>query len=229
MKHILKGSRILVGLSGGIACYKACGLVSRLVQAGAEVRVVMTENACRFVGPVTLQALSGGPVATGTFKPVGPEGIDHIKLAEFAQVLVVVPATANILAKMAQGLADDLLSTTYLAADCPVLAVPAMNTKMYEHPATQANLELLEKRGVRLMRPGSGHLACGAEGPGRLPAQELIIERIAMILAESDRLSGKKVLITAGPTREALDPVRYLTNPSTGRMGFALARAAVRM
>ena len=229
MNHIIHDKRILVGLSGGIACYKTCDLVSRLVQLGASVRVVMTRNAARFVGPLTLQALSSAPVHTDTFEPAGQDSLDHLRLAEFAEIFVIVPATANILAKMAQGLADDLLSTCFLAAGCPVLAAPAMETKMYLNPATQANIALLESRGVRILHPESGHLASGAEGVGRLPDRERIIEKIVSILGAGDCLKGKTVLVTAGPTREALDPVRYLSNHSSGRMGFALARAAVRL
>ena len=229
MDHILRDKRILVGLSGGIACYKACDLVSRLVQLGASVRVVMTRNAARFVGPLTLQALSGAPVHTDMFEPAGQDSLDHLRLVEFAQVFVIVPATANILAKLAQGLADDLLSTCFLAAGCPVLVAPAMESKMYLNPATQANLALLESRGVHILHPESGHLASGAEGVGRLPDRERIIEKIASILGAGDCLKGKTVLVTAGPTREALDPVRYLSNYSSGRMGFALARAAARL
>jgi phosphopantothenoylcysteine decarboxylase/phosphopantothenate--cysteine ligase len=229
VKHIIQKRRILVGLSGGIACYKGCDLVSRLVQLGAEVRVVMTPNATRFVGPLSLQALSGSPVYTDMFDLVDPGGIDHIRLAEFAEIFVILPATADVLAKMAHGLADDLLSTTYIACNCPVLAAAAMETKMYNHPATQANLKLLEKRGVQLLHPETGYLASGKKGVGRLPGRERIIERIALLLGASSRLAGKTVLVTAGPTREALDPVRFLSNPSTGKMGFALARAAVRM
>ena len=229
MKHIIQKKHILVGLSGGIACYKGCDLVSRLVQLGAEVRVVMTENATRFVGPVSLQALCGSPVYTDTFDPVDPGGIDHIRLAEFAEIFVILPATANILAKMAHGLADDLLSTTYIACKCPVLAAAAMETRMYNHPATQANLKLLEKRGVHVLHPETGYLASGKKGVGRMPGRDRIIERIALVLGVNSYLAGKTVLVTAGPTREALDPVRCLTNPSTGKMGFAIARAAVRM
>ena len=229
MKKILENRRILVGLSGGVACYKTCELVSRLVQSGAEVRVVMTENARRFVGPVTLQSLSGHPVYYDTFSPVVPGGIDHVRLAEFAEILVITPATANCLAKLAHGIADDLLTTTYLACECPVLGVVAMNTSMYEHPATRANIAALEARGVHLMHPESGRLACGTEGVGRLPDRERIMEKISSILGGSSRLAGRKVLVTAGPTREALDPVRYLTNSSSGKMGFAVASAAVRM
>ncbi len=229
VKHIIQKRHILVGLSGGIACYKGCDLVSRLVQLGAEVRVVMTENARRFVGTVSFRALCGSPVYTDTFDSVDPGGIDHIRLTEFSEIFVILPATANVLAKMAHGLADDLLSTTYIACNCPVLAVAAMETRMYNHPATQVNLKLLEKRGVHVLHPETGYLASGKKGVGRLPGRERIIERIALVLGATSYLAGKTVLVTAGPTQEALDPVRYLTNPSTGKMGFAIARAAMRM
>ena len=229
MKKILENRRILIGLSGGIACYKTCELVSHLVQLGADVRVVMTENARQFVGPVTLRALSGHSVYCDTFSPVDPGGIDHVRLAEFAEIFVITPATANCLAKMAHGIADDLLSTAYLACECPVLAVVAMNAKMYEHPATRANLAVLKDQGVYLMHPEIGHLACGTEGVGRLPDRERIVEKIAFILSGSNKLAGRTVLVTAGPTREALDPIRYLTNSSTGKMGFAIAATAVRL
>ncbi len=230
MKHLLENRRIVVGLTGGIACYKTCELVSRLTQLGARVRVAMTRNACRFVGPVTLQALSGSPVALDLFEqPADPGGIDHVRLADFAEALVITPATADFLAKMAHGIADDLLSTLYVACDCPVLAVPAMNTRMFEHPATRANLELLERRGVHLLLPVSGRLACGTEGVGRLPEWERIAEKLGQVLGAGKLLTGRRVLVTAGPTHEPLDPVRYLTNRSSGRMGFALARAAVRL
>ena len=229
MKAVIENRRILVGLTGGIACYKACELVSGLIQLGAKVRVAMTRNACEFIGPITLQALSQAPVYTDTFQPVDPGGIDHVRLAEFAEIMVILPATANFLAKMACGLADDLLSTTCVACDCPVLVVPAMNTKMYEHPATRDNIQLLEKRGVHFLHPETGYLACGTEGVGRLPGRERILEKIALILGANTKLRGKRVLVTAGPTREALDPVRYITNSSSGRMGFACARAAVRL
>jgi phosphopantothenoylcysteine decarboxylase / phosphopantothenate---cysteine ligase len=229
MKTILENRRILVGLSGGIACYKTCELISYLVQSGAEVRVVMTENARRFVGPVTLQALSGHHVYCDTFSNVDPAGIDHVRLADFAELFVITPATANCLAKLAHGIADDLLSTTYLACDCPVLAVVAMNTNMYQHPATQANMSILESRGVHLMHPESGRLACGTEGVGRLPGRDRIFEKISHILGGSKKLDGLTVMVTAGPTREAIDPVRFLSNSGSGKMGFAVASAAVRM
>jgi phosphopantothenoylcysteine decarboxylase / phosphopantothenate---cysteine ligase len=228
MEHLIGGRRIVLGLTGGIACYKVCDLASRLVQLGARLRVVMTENATRFVGPVTLRALTGEPVYTGTFGSEEPGGIDHVRLAEFAELLVIAPATANIMAKMAHGIADDLLSTTCLSCPAPVLVAPAMETRMWEHPATQANLELLQSRGVNFVAPQAGRLASGARGAGRLPERELLVRHIANLLGASSILAGKTVLVTAGPTREKIDPVRYISNPSSGRMGFALAAAAAR-
>lgn len=229
MKHIIQGRNVLLGLTGGIACYKVCDLASRLTQLGASVRTILTENAARFVGPATLRALTGNPVYTATFGEVEPGGLDHVQLAGFAEILVIAPATANILAKMAHGLADDLLSTTCLSCQAPIVVVPAMETHMWEHPATRDNMALLKKRGVRILEPESGRLASGASGTGRLPERETIIELIARVLGERQDLHGRTVLVTAGPTREYLDPVRFISNPSSGRMGFALARAAVRL
>jgi phosphopantothenoylcysteine decarboxylase/phosphopantothenate--cysteine ligase len=188
----------------------------------------MTTNATRFVGPVTLRALTGEPVYSDTFGHEEPDGIDHVRLAEFAELLVIAPASANILAKMAHGLADDLLSTTCLSCPAPVIVAPAMESGMWEHPATQANIGLLKQRGVHVLEPEAGRLASGASGTGRLPDRETIVEAIAGVLGAGDLLSGKTVLVTAGPTREMIDPVRFISNPSSGRMGFALARAACR-
>ncbi len=228
MEHLIGGKRIVLGLTGGIACYKVCDLASRLVQLGARVRVVMTENATRFVGSVTLRALTGEPVYTGTFGSEEPGGIDHVRLAEFAELLVIAPATANIMAKMAHGIADDLLSTTCLSCPAPVLVAPAMETRMWEHPATRTNLELLKSRGVHVVAPEFGRLASGASGAGRLPEREVLVAHIANLLGAGNYLAGKTVLVTAGPTRERIDPVRFISNPSSGRMGFALAAAAAR-
>ncbi len=228
MEHLIGGRRIVLGLSGGIACYKVCDLASRLVQLGARVRVVMTENATRFVGPVTLRALTGEPVYSGTFGSEEPGGIDHVRLAEFAELLVIAPATANILAKMAHGTADDLLSTTCLSCPSPVLVAPAMESHMWGHPATQANIELLQSRGVHIVSPEEGRLASGASGEGRLPGCDVLVSHIASLLGSGSTLAGKTVLVTAGPTREMIDPVRFISNPSSGRMGFALAAAAAR-
>jgi phosphopantothenoylcysteine decarboxylase/phosphopantothenate--cysteine ligase len=223
----LEGRRILVGLSGGIACYKACDLVRLLVRDGARVRVVMTASAREFVAPLTLQALSGQPVATDTFSLTQESEIGHIRLADEAEVVVIAPATANVIAKLAHGLADDLLCTVLLATRAPLLLAPAMNVHMWEHAATQANLRTLVERGAEVVGPGSGSLACGYEGAGRLAEPAEIVEAVAGILSPKD-LRGERVLVSAGPTREAIDPVRYLSNHSSGKMGDAIARVARR-
>ncbi len=223
----LDGRRVLLGMSGGIACYKACDAVRLLAQAGARVQVVMTAGARQFVTPLTLQTLSGRPVATDTFSLTQESEIGHIRLADEAEIVVLAPATANLLAKLAHGLADDLLTTVLLATRAPVLAAPAMNVHMWEHVATQANLRLLAERGVALVGPGKGALACGYEGPGRLAEPAEIVEAVEAVLAPKN-LAGERVLISAGPTREALDPVRYLSNHSSGKMGYAIARVARR-
>jgi len=223
----LDGRRILLGMSGGIACYKACEVARMLAQAGARVQVVMTAGAQQFVTPLTLQALSGRPVATDTFSLTQESEIGHIRLADEAEVVVLAPATANLLAKLAHGIADDLLTTVLLATRAPVLAAPAMNVHMWEHVATQANLRVLTERGVAFAGPGIGSLACGYEGPGRLAEPAEIVEAVEGVLAPKD-LRGERVLVSAGPTREAVDPVRYLSNHSSGRMGYAIARVARR-
>ena len=219
--------RILLGLSGGIACYKACEVVRMLAQAGARVQVVMTAGGQQFVTPLTLQTLSGRPVATDTFSLTQESEIGHIRLADEAEVVVLAPATANLLAKLAHGIADELLTTVLLATRAPVLAAPAMNVHMWEHAATQANIRLLTERGVTFVGPGVGSLACGYEGPGRLAEPAEIVEAIECVLAPKD-LRGERVLVSAGPTREAVDPVRYLSNHSSGKMGYAIARVARR-
>ncbi len=219
--------RILVGLSGGIACYKACEAVRSLAQAGAQVNVVMTAGAQQFVAPLTLQTLSGRPVATETFSLTQESEIGHIRLADEAEVALVAPATANLIAKLAHGLADDLLTTVLLATRAPLLLAPAMNVHMWEHAATQANLRTLVERGAEVVGPASGSLACGYEGPGRLAEPAEIVEAVAALLAPKD-LRGERVVVSAGPTREAVDPVRYLSNHSSGKMGYAVARVARR-
>ena len=223
----LGGRSIVVGMSGGTAAYKACELVRLLVQAGAAVQVVMTENAQHFVTPLTLQTLSGRPVATDTFSLTQESEIGHIRLADQADAIVVAPATANLLAKMAHGLADDLLSTALLATRAPIVVAPAMNVHMWEHPATRANVATLQSRGVRVVGPGRGSLACGYEGEGRLVEVAEIVEAIETALAPQD-LAGERIVVSAVPTREALDPVRFLSNHSSGKMGFAIARVARR-
>ena len=223
----LDGRTVVVGMTGGIACYKACELVRLLSRAGTRVRVIMTAGAREFVTPLTLQTLSGAPVATDTFDPTQESEIGHIRLADDAQVVVIAPATANVLAKMASGIADDLLTTMLLATKAPLVLAPAMNVHMWEHVAVQENLARLVARGARVVGPGTGSLACGYEGAGRMAEPEEIVEAVRCALAPQD-LAGERVLVSAGPTQEPVDPVRYLSNHSSGKMGFALARVAHR-
>lgn len=223
----LKGLNVLLGVTGGIAAYKALELLRLLVKEGARVFTIMTRAATEFVGPLSFQALSGQAVRTEMFSPSQEGQIQHITLADMAQVAVVAPATANILAKMAHGLADDLLSTTLLAVRCPVVVCPAMNVNMYHHPATQGNLRILMERGVWIVEPEEGELACGWEGKGRLAEPDSILETLKCAVSPQDLL-GEHVLVTAGPTFEALDPVRFLGNRSSGKMGYAIARVARR-
>ena len=218
---------LVVGVSGGIACYKACEIVRLLVGAGARVRVIMTAGAQRFVTPLTLQTLSGQAVATDTFDLTQESDIGHIQLADSADAIVIAPATANLLGKLANGIADDLLTTVLLAARAPVVIAPAMNVHMWEHAAVQENLARLVTRGVRVVGPGSGPLACGYEGPGRLAEPAEVVEEVLRALAPQD-LAGERIVVSAGPTQEPIDPVRYLSNRSSGKMGYALARAARR-
>jgi phosphopantothenoylcysteine decarboxylase / phosphopantothenate---cysteine ligase len=225
--------KIALGVSGGIAAYKAAEVLRLLQDRGMRVQVVMTVAAQEFVRPLTFAALSGEKVITGMFEsaaesPNLDSAVEHIAVAQSIDALVVVPATADLVAKFAQGVANDFLTTLYLATSAPVVIAPAMNVNMWNHPATQANLETLKKRGVRIVEPGEGYLACGMTGPGRLADNELIVTAVHEALGLSQDLAGQTVLITAGPTREKIDPVRYLTNRSSGRMGFALAEAALR-
>lgn len=226
---VLAGCRILLALSGGIAAYKGAGIVRHLTGLGAEVRVVMTRSACEFITPLTLEVLSGKPVVTELFRPGAESEIGHIELARWPQLIVVAPATANVIAKARHGLADDLLSTILLATTSPVLFCPAMNTQMLRHPATQENIAVLRERPrTFILEPDAGSLACGEVGDGRLPDPDVIEEAIHDILTPK-LLAGRHVLITAGPTREHFDPVRFLSNPSTGKMGYAIAKSARRM
>lgn len=224
---MLQGKKIVLGVTGGIAVYKAVDLVSRLRKAGCEVRVVMTEHAQQFVTPLTFKEISGNAVATGMWNGNQEFNVEHIALANWADAFLVAPATANILAKMAYGLADDLLSTTLLAAQAPVVVCPAMNTGMYQNPATQENIAKLQERGVTVMPPAVGHLACGTSGAGRLPEPQQIVEFMSAFFAgrEGD-LRGLRVLVTAAGTREPIDPVRYVGNRSSGKMGYAVAQMA---
>jgi phosphopantothenoylcysteine decarboxylase/phosphopantothenate--cysteine ligase len=223
----LEGKTVVVGLSGGIACYKACEVVRGLVALGARVRVVMTAAAQEFVTPLTLQTLSGEPVATSTFDLTQESEIGHIRLADGADAVLVAPATANVLAKAAHGIADDLLTTVLLATRAPLVLAPAMNVHMWEHPAVQENLARLVARGARVVGPASGALACGYEGTGRLADPADVVEEVLCALTPAD-LAGEHVLVSAGPTQEPVDPVRYLSNRSSGKMGYALARVARR-
>ena len=221
---MLDGIRVALGVTGGIAAYKACELTSLLKKAGAEVRVVMTQSATEFVSPQTFETLSGNRASVGLFDRAWE--IEHIALAKWADILLIAPATANILAKMASGIADDLLSTVVLAMPGPIAVAPAMNTQMWFSPANQANLALLRERGMHMIGPESGLLACGDDDVGRMTEPKDILTALRDILRPLRDFEGKSVLVTAGPTREALDPVRYLTNRSSGRMGIALAEAA---
>ncbi|EHF01930.1 phosphopantothenoylcysteine decarboxylase/phosphopantothenate-cysteine ligase [Olsenella sp. oral taxon 809 str. F0356] len=224
----MRSSRVLLAVCGGIAAYKAVELMRGLQKAGCDVRVVMSEDATRFVGPTTFEALSGHPVTTNLYGS-GEGPIPHVELADFAELAVVVPATANVMAKMAAGMADDALSTTLLALGCPVLVAPAMNLRMWQAPATQANLATLRSRGVRFVMPDSGRLACGAVGTGKLaPVGQVLAAALDLLGGEARDLEGLSLVVTAGPTHEAIDPVRYIANASSGKMGFALAREAAR-
>ena len=222
----LDGKTVVLGVTGGIAAYKSCEAVSRLRKAGAAVHVIMTRNACRFVAPLTFETLSNNPCVTDTFDRPNSWEVEHVALAKKADLLVIAPATANIMAKLAHGIADDMLSTTALATRAPVLLAPAMNTGMWEHPATRENLRVLTARGVMTVGPEGGLLACGDVGAGRMSEPAQIVEKIVEILTRGQDMRGLKVLVTAGPTREAVDPVRFLTNRSSGRMGYAIAEAA---
>lgn len=222
----LSGRVVALGVTGGIAAYKACDVVRRLFKLGADVRVILTENAQKFVPALTFQTLSGNPVACGMFDQPQAWDMKHISWAKAADLFIVAPATANLMAKYAAGIADDMLTSTLLATRAPVLIAPAMNRNMWSHPATRRNLETLLARGVRTVGPGSGMLANGDMGDGRMAEPEEIIEAACGILAPRNDFAGKRVLVTAGPTREPIDPVRYLTNHSSGKMGYAIAEAA---
>src|ERR1700736_4056249 len=226
--------KIALGVTGGVAAYKAAEVVRLLQDRGIRVQVIMTRAAQEFVRPLTLAALSGEKVITGMFsaseehEPNIESAIEHIAVAQSIDALLVAPATADLLAHFAQGIASDFLTTLYLATTAPVVVAPAMNVNMWNHPATQANLEILRRRAVKIVEPDSGYLACGMTGPGRLAENDSIIAAVLEALGASQDLAGETVLITAGPTREKIDPVRYLTNRSSGRMGYALTEAALR-
>jgi len=224
---MLKGKTVLLGVTGGIAAYKAAALASALVKLHACVEVIMTEHATEFIAPLTFEQLTGNRTMVNTFDRNFSHQVEHISLAQRTDLVIVAPATANVCAKLAHGLADDMLTTTVLACKCPKLIAPAMNTNMYENPVTQDNLKLLEKYGWQVITPASGRLACGAVGAGKLPEPEDLVQYILRTIAMPHDLEGKTVLVTAGATQESLDPVRYLTNHSTGKMGCAIAEAAM--
>ncbi len=221
----MKGKRILLGVTGGIAAYKSADLVRRLRERGAQVQVVMTDAARQFITPITLQALSGRPVRTDLWDAAAEAGMGHIELARWAELLLVAPASADFLARLAHGLADDLLSTLALAGAAPIAVAPAMNHLMWGNAATQANVAVLQQRGVRVLGPGVGDQACGETGPGRMLEPGEITALVAPLLSQDGALQGQRVLVTAGPTRECIDPVRFVSNRSSGKMGFALAQA----
>ena len=223
----LAGRELILGVTGSIAAYKTAYLLRELRRLGAGVTVCLTEHAARFVGPLTFRTLSGRPVLTDLFDPQSPEAVEHVALAERADALLVAPATANVLAKAAHGIADDFLTTVLLAARGRVLMAPAMDGGMWLHPAVIANVAVLRQRGVTVLEPGMGDLASGLQGPGRLPEVAEIVEALIALLSPTRDLAGERVLVTAGPTREPIDPVRYISNRSSGKMGYALAAGAL--
>ncbi len=225
---MLKGKTVVLGVTGGIAAYKIASLASMLVKQHADVQVIMTENATNFITPTTFETLTGNKCLVDTFDRNFQFQVEHVALAKRADIFMIAPATANVIAKVAHGLADDMLTTTFLACKKPKYIVPAMNTQMYENPITQDNLDICRRYEMHVVEPASGYLACGDTGAGKMPEPELLMEYIMQELAFEKDMAGKKVLVTAGPTREAIDPVRYITNHSTGKMGYAIAQAAAR-
>ena len=225
---MLKGKTVILGVTGSIAAYKAANLASMLKKQHADVQVIMTKNATQFMNPITFESLTGNKCLVDTFDRNFQFQVEHVALAKRADLAIVAPATANIMAKLAHGLADDMLTTTLLACRCPKLIAPAMNTRMYENPVTQDNMDILRKYGFRIIEPAVGHLACGDTGAGKLPPETLLLECILDEIAMEKDMKGLRVLITAGPTMEAIDPVRFISNHSTGKMGYALARVCRR-
>lgn len=221
---MLRGKTVVLGVTGGIAAYKSAALTSLLVKAGAQVQVIMTEHARQFIAPLTFESLTGRRCLTDTFDRNHEYSTEHVELAKEADVVMIAPATANIIAKIAHGMADDMLTTTVLACDCPKIVAPAMNTRMYENPVTQDNIRKLEEYGMTIAHPTSGHLACGDIGKGKMLEPEELFQYILMACAFEKDMAGKHVLVTAGATQEALDPVRYITNHSSGKMGYSLAK-----
>ena len=225
---MLKGKTVVLGVSGGIAAYKIPNLASMLKKQHADVEVILTEHATNFITPTTFESLTGNKCLVDTFDRNFRFQVEHVALAKRADVFLVAPATANVIAKVAHGLADDMLTTTFLASQCPKLLAPAMNTRMYENPITQDNLEICRRYGMKVIPPADGYLACGDTGAGKMPEPAQLLEWILLEIACEKDLAGKKILVTAGPTQEAMDPVRYITNHSTGKMGYAVAEAAAR-
>ena len=223
---MLKGKTILLGVTGSIAAYKIAGLASALVKAGASVHVLMTENAVNFINPITFETLTGHKCLVDTFDRNFEFSVEHVSLAKTADLFLVAPASANVIGKLAHGIADDMLTTTFMACTCPKLVSPAMNTRMYENNILQDNLKTLGHYGIEVIRPADGYLACGDTGAGKMPEPETLFEYILRAAGYPKDLAGKKILVTAGPTRESIDPVRYITNHSTGKMGYAIAKAA---
>lgn len=223
---MLKGKTILLGVTGSIAAYKIAGLASALVKAGASVHVLMTENAVNFINPITFETLTGHKCLVDTFDRNFEFSVEHVSLAKTADLFLVAPASANVIGKLAHGIADDMLTTTFMACTCPKLVSPAMNTRMYENNILQDNLKTLGHYGIEVIRPADGYLACGDTGAGKMPEPETLFEYILRAAGYPKDLAGKKILVTAGPTRESIDPVRYITNYSTGKMGYAIAKAA---
>ena len=224
---MLAGKTVLLGISGGIAAYKIPNLVSRLVQMHARVHVIMTKNATNFVTPIAIETLTGNKVMVDTFDRNFEFYVEHVAVADQADVVLIAPATANVISKLAHGVADDMLTTTMLACKCKKYISPSMNTAMYENPILQDNLKTLEKYGYEIIDPANGHLACGTSGKGKMPEPNTLLQYILKEIAYDKDLAGRKVLVTAGPTQEALDPVRYITNHSSGKMGYAIARNAM--
>lgn len=227
MQQTLAAKRILLGISGGIAAYKSADLIRRLKERGADVRVILTDAAQQFITPLTLQALSGNPVSTSLLDPAAEAAMGHIELAKWADLILIAPASADIIARLAQGMANDLLTTCVLASDADIVVAPAMNQQMYKNIAVQTNLSTLKKHNIHIAGPASGEQACGDTGPGRMLEPLQLVTVIEQLSQPLQTLTGRKVIITAGPTREAIDPVRYISNHSSGKMGFALAAAAV--
>ena len=224
---MLKGKTVVLGVSGSIAAYKAANIASMLKKLEADVFVVMTKNAENIINPITFDSLTGHKCVSDTFDRNHEFNIEHIALADRADVMCIAPASANIIGKLANGIADDMLSTTAMAMDCPIIVSPAMNTKMYNNPILQDNLKKLEGYGMTVIPPDDGRLACGAVGSGKMPSEQVIVDYILRAIAKEKDLEGKKILVTAGATREAIDPVRFVTNHSTGKMGYAIAKAAM--